>query len=316
MLRICIIGAPPKAEQYFQIFKEFAEIVAIVENDYDYARKFVETYHLPVYPTHRDAMREFDFDAALVLVPSTIRYRVLQEVLSDGKHVLVDAPITDNLETAIRICNLAEYQGLLLSVAYLKRFNPAVLKARELIESGETGRMLSLQSTILTPGRFPDALDAFGPEELDVFRFIAGVDIGRISVILSQMGRVCTATMNFINDVNGVMHFACQSSVSIEELLINCEGQSLLVDYRNQNVFKVVSVHSDVDIELGLPEELKKERCEVVRENPMRLIVKNFVEALTMGARPLITGYESVRAMESYLAARHSANTGALVRLR
>lgn len=316
MLKICIIGAPPKAEQYYLVLKEFTEVVAIVENDFEYARKFVEKYHLPVYPTYRDAVREVQCDAALVLVPPTLRYRVLQEIISDGRHALVDAPLTDNLETAMRICNLADYQGVLLSVAHLKRFNPAVLKARELIDSGETGRVLSIHSTILTPGRFPDALDAFGPEELDVFRFIAGVDVGRISVIVGQYGRIATASVHFINDIIGVMHFACQSPASIEEVFINCEASSLLVDYRSQDIFKVISLYSDVDRELGLPEELKKEKYEIQKEDPIKIIVRNFVDALTKGVRPLITGYESVKAMEAYLAARHSANTGALVRLR
>lgn len=316
MLKICIVGAPPKAEQYYQVFKEMAEIVAIVENDFDYARKFVETYHLPIYPTYRDAIREVNFDATIVLVPPTVRYRVLQEIISDGRHALVDAPLTDNLETAIRICNLAEYQGVLLSVAHLKRFNPAVLKARELIEAGETGRVLSIHSTILTPGRFPDALDAFAPEELDVFRFITGVDIARISVIVAQYGKIATASIHFVNDVAGVMHLGCQSATSIEEVFINCEALSLIVDYKSQDVFKVVSVYSDVDRELELPEELKKERYEILKENPVKLIARNFVDSLTKGVRPLITGYESVRAMEAYLAARHAANTGALVRLR
>ncbi|MEM3567829.1 MAG: hypothetical protein QXS83_04615, partial [Thermoplasmata archaeon] len=206
--------------------------------------------------------------------------------------------------------------GVLLSVAYLKRFNPAVLKAKELIEAGETGRLLSIHSTILTPGRFPDALDAFAPEELDVFRFLAGVDIARISVIVAQYGRIATASVHFVNDVAGVMHLGCQSATSMEEVLLNCEAASLLVDYKKQEVFKVISISSDVDKELGLPEELKKDRYEVQKGDPIRLIARNFVEALTKGVRPLITGYESVRAMEAYLAARHSANTGALVRLR
>lgn len=316
MLRIAIVGAPPKAEQFYHVFREIAEVVAIVENDFDYARKFVEIYHLPVYPTYRDALREVNFDAAVVLVPPTLRYKVLQEILSDGRHVLVDAPLTDNLETAIRLCNLAEYQGVLLSVAHLKRFNPAVLKARELIEAGETGRLLSIHSTILTPWRFPDALDAFAPEELDVFRFLTGVDIARISVFVAQHGRIATVSVHFVNDVVGVMHLGCRSATSIEEVLINCETASLFVDYKKQDVYKLLSVSSDVDRELGLPDELKRERYEVYKGDPIKLIARNFVEALTKGVRPLITGYESVRAMEAYLAARHSANTGALVRLR
>lgn len=316
MLKVCIIGAPPKAEHYYQVLKGFVEVVGIVENDFEYARNFVEKYHLPIYPSYRDASREVHFDAALVLVPPAMRYRVLQEVLSDGRHALVDPPLTDNLETAIRLCNLADYQGVLLSVAYLKRFIPAVLRAREIINSGEAGNLLSLQSTILTPGRYPDALDAFGPEELDVFRFIVGADAARVCVIAGQHGRSASATIQFVNDVLGVMHFGCESGITKQELLINCDAFSLLVDYKTQDIFRLTSPHSEIDRELGLPEDLRKERYEIEREEPTRLVVKNFVDALTKGVPPLITGYEAVNAMELYLAAKHSATTGAVVRLR
>jgi|GEM_PF-6787255 len=316
MLKVCIVGAPPNAEIYYNILKEFADVVAVVENEYEYARKFLETYQIPVYPTPRDVLREKNYDAAVVLVPPSMRYRVLQEILSEGRHVLVEPPVTDNIETALRICNLADYQGVLLAVAYPKRFNPAIVKARELIEGGETGMPISLQSTIYTLEKYPDIFDAFAPEELDVLRFISGVDIAKISVVSAQGGRVYSASIKFINDLTATMHLASQTSCAIEELLINCEAQSLLVDYRNQDLFRLSMLQSDADRELGLQPELKKYRVDIVKEDPMKLIVRNFVEALTKGVKPLTTGYESVRVMESYLAARHSANTEALVRLR
>jgi len=82
------------------------------------------------------------YDAALVCVPDQAKVALLDQLLAQGKHVLVEKPLAvpgDN-ELA-RIEALARAHGAVCYVAYNHRFEPHFVRMRDLIASGELGRI-------------------------------------------------------------------------------------------------------------------------------------------------------------------------------
>jgi len=83
-----------------------------------------------------------DFDAALVCTPDQVKIELLEYLLSNGKHALVEKPILapDNQQIK-RLLELSRKNNVTCYTAYNHRFEPHVVNLKNLIDSGELGKI-------------------------------------------------------------------------------------------------------------------------------------------------------------------------------
>jgi predicted dehydrogenase len=83
-----------------------------------------------------------DFDAVLACIPDSPKQEMLTYLLSNRKHVLVEKPLwVDSAETIVRLQEIARQHDAVCYVAYNHRFEPHYVRMRDLIASGELGRI-------------------------------------------------------------------------------------------------------------------------------------------------------------------------------
>jgi predicted dehydrogenase len=83
-----------------------------------------------------------DYDAALCCVPDGPKVEVVEYLLGNGKHVLVEKPLWAADDRDIqRLEETAQAHGAVCYTAYNHRFEPHYLRMRDLIASGELGRI-------------------------------------------------------------------------------------------------------------------------------------------------------------------------------
>lgn len=83
-----------------------------------------------------------DYDAALCCVPDDQKAGLLDYLLSNGKHVLVEKPLW--MDQADRIAGLERQacaKGVLCYTAYNHRFEPHFVRMRDLVQSGSLGEI-------------------------------------------------------------------------------------------------------------------------------------------------------------------------------
>ncbi len=82
------------------------------------------------------------YDAALVCTPDETKIELLTELLSRGKHLLVEKPLlTSRSEELARVKRLAESSGMVCYTAYNHRFEPHFVRMKEMLESGRLGKV-------------------------------------------------------------------------------------------------------------------------------------------------------------------------------
>ncbi len=101
------------------------------------------------------ALADDGVDAVAVATPTSTHHEVVRAALEAGRHVLVEKPITDDVDSARHLCELADDKNLVLMVGHVFLFNPAVEEARRLIDDGELGRLyyMAMRRTNLGPVR-------------------------------------------------------------------------------------------------------------------------------------------------------------------
>lgn len=90
-----------------------------------------------------DALLAWDaIDAVYIPLPNTLHVEWTKKALKAGKHVLTEKPIAMKAEEIDELIALRDETGLLAAEAYMIVHHPQWIRAREIVEAGEIGRVL------------------------------------------------------------------------------------------------------------------------------------------------------------------------------
>ena len=158
MTGVAIIGAGHWGPHLIRNFNDHlsSQILWVVELDESRRKVIAERYPLVgMTESIEDALADIRVDAMVVATPISTHAELAEKALLAGKHVLVEKPITNSLEDARRLCDIAESSDLVLMVGHVFLFNQAMKAAKSYIDSGELGavKYLSMVRTNLGPVR-------------------------------------------------------------------------------------------------------------------------------------------------------------------
>jgi len=86
------------------------------------------------------------YEAALLCIPDEPKITILQYLLSNKKHLLVEKPLFAKCtEDLLVLEELAKKNGVVCYTAYNHRFEPHFIRMKELIDSGRLGKIYSIR---------------------------------------------------------------------------------------------------------------------------------------------------------------------------
>jgi predicted dehydrogenase len=80
-------------------------------------------------------------DAAVVATPHAEHYQQIMDFVASGAHVLVEKPMVCNLRQALDVYEAWRRSGLVVEVAFQRRFERPWVAARDLVSKGAIGRI-------------------------------------------------------------------------------------------------------------------------------------------------------------------------------
>lgn len=129
-----------------------AEVVAIGSRTAERAAAFAAEQGVPAAYTYRDLLRA-DLDVVYVATPHPQHHALALAAIEAGRAVLVEKAFTATLAGAREVVDAARTRGVFCMEAMWTRFQPAAVRARELIGAGEIGDVLMVQADL---GAFRD----------------------------------------------------------------------------------------------------------------------------------------------------------------
>ncbi len=125
-----------------------AEVVAVCASSLESAEMAAKTYGIPRAVADAAALiADPDIDVIDICSPNPSHYAVARDAILAGKHVLCEKPLTVTVSEAQELCALARAQGVICGTVFNNRFLLPVMRARELIDEGRIGRILSFDFT-------------------------------------------------------------------------------------------------------------------------------------------------------------------------
>jgi len=101
-----------------------------------------------------DVISSVDVDAVIIATPVSTHYELAHAAIKAGKHVLVEKPISQNVEQALTLIEAARARGLTLMVDHTFIYTGAVMKLAEIARNGDLGTMYYYDSTRANLGLF------------------------------------------------------------------------------------------------------------------------------------------------------------------
>jgi predicted dehydrogenase/threonine dehydrogenase-like Zn-dependent dehydrogenase len=115
------------------------ELVACFDPVAALAEELAGTYGADTAPTAEALLARGDVDAVFLSVPHHLHAPLALEAAAHGRHIVVEKPLSNTLESAQEIVDAVKRAGVELSVCFPHRYQPEVVAARRRIDEGALG---------------------------------------------------------------------------------------------------------------------------------------------------------------------------------
>jgi predicted dehydrogenase len=233
-------------------------------------------------------------DAVSIVTPTTTHHAVAMECLLAGKDILVEKPITQNVEEANALIEEASRRNLILQVGHLERYNPGILAAADMIEQPrfvESERV----SPFLGRGTDVDVTLDLMIHDIDIVLSIVRsklVDVRAIGErVLTDKVDVAKAWLEFENGCKALITASRLSPEKQRRLKVFQKDAFVSVDYQNHEVKRYYKDGAGIACAVVKPEN----------KEPLKEELKDFVHCVLTRSRPKVSGIEARDALRVVL---------------
>ncbi len=324
-VRVAVLGTGSLGKEHARIYSELAdtglvEFAGIFDTNDDTARRIAARHKARIFKSVAEAAA--NADALNIVTPTVTHFELAKALLAQGKHVLVEKPMTDDTAQAAGLIQLAQRKNCVLQVGHVERFNPVF----NYLESVATEpRFIETHRLSPYPARSTDigvVLDLMIHDLDVVLAFVkspvTSVDAVGIPV-LSKSEDIANARLRF---ANGCVANLTVSRVSPERMrkIRVFSGPTnpcyISLDYRAQEGFLYRVARDDEWVSSKLRKllalagsnvtvvsefagkKIVREPVPIAKDEPLKLELQSFVSCVREKQTPVVSGESAKRALD------------------
>ena len=327
-IKVGVLGTGSLGKEHVRIYADLAaagrvELAGVHDASAETARKVAAKHNARVFNSVAELAAACD--ALNIVTPTTTHFELAKLLLLQGKHILVEKPMTDDTAQAAELVQLAQQNNCVLQVGHVERFNP-VFKYLESVATEP--RFIECHRLSPFPARSTDigvVLDLMIHDLDVVLAFVkspvTSVDAVGIPV-LSKSEDIANARLRF---ANGCVANLTASRVSPERMRkirvfsVGAMPSYISLDYRAQEGF-IYRIARDGEAESSLLKKIMaaklgvgrdstivsefggkrivREPVPIAKDEPLKLELQHFVECVREKQTPMVSGESAKRALD------------------
>jgi predicted dehydrogenase len=335
MMRIGVIGYGYWGPNLVRNFAELPDTSVTAVADVKQDRLDLLHRRFPAAEVTNDiqrVLRHPEIDAIAIATPVSTHFALALEALREGKHVLIEKPMTATSEEALRLIEEADHRNLVLMVDHTFVYTGAVRKIRQLIDEGSLGEVYYYDSTRINLGLFQQDVDVIwdlAVHDLSIMDYI--LPATPVEVSATGLGHVDGASENIayvtaFYDSPLIAHLNVNwlSPVKVRRTLIG--GSKQMIVYDDVEVSEKVKVY-DKGVNVKNGQESRYKLLVSYRSGDMyapqldltealHAVAQHFTDCIRNRTTPITDGHSGLRVVSVLEAATRSMKGhGASVRL-
>ena len=299
--RVAVIGAGYLGRFHAQKYAslEACELVAVVDPRADVCESVAAELRTAPLAEHQSLLGG-QVDAVSIVTPTPAHFAIARDFLEAGVHVLVEKPITETAAQARELIAIAARRGKLLQVGHLERFNAAILAAEPYLSNP---RFIECQRLAPFKERGTDVsvvLDLM-IHDIDIVQNIVGTEIESIEAIgtrvFSQDTDIANARLRF---ADGCIANVTASRVSVKterKLRLFRDDAYVSIDLQQKILTVIRKREGGAAAPGGLPVTIEEQSFE--QGDALRTEIESFLDCICLGRRPVVSGEDGLRALET-----------------
>jgi UDP-N-acetylglucosamine 3-dehydrogenase len=179
-IRVGVIGVGSMGRHHARVYSgmEEVELVGVADINKRAVAEVAAKYYTEAFGDCERLLKS-DLDAVTIAVPTSMHKEIALKAADHGVHMLVEKPIADFLSSADAIIYAVRRENLKLMIGHTERFNPAIIKLKELITAGELGHVLSISCRRVGP--YPPRI-----KDVGIITDLAVHDIDVVSLLYGE----------------------------------------------------------------------------------------------------------------------------------
>lgn len=227
----CIVKsvADARPERLLQLKKTFPSISCVADAD--------------------EIIYDRKIDAVIIATPVYSHFPLGMKAIAEGKHVLMEKPLSSSVNEAETLVNFAERKGVLLMVDHTFLYTGAVEKMKQLVDNCDLGTVKYLDSTRINLGLFqPDinVLWDLAPHDISILNYIINeqpysVNATGITHTNNEIENIAYLTVNYTSGF--IAHFNCSWSSPVKVRMMLIGGDKKMIMYNDLEPTEKIKVY-------------------------------------------------------------------------
>lgn len=312
-MNAAVIGVGNMGQHHARNYSELKEVnlVAIADRDPKIGKPLAARFGCAYYTDYKEMIKKEKIDVVTIAVPTKFHKVVALDCIAAGINILLEKPIAATVAEAKAIVTKAKAAGVKFTVGHIERFNPAVIKLKQLIDKGDLGEIIAVRNTRIGPMP-PQIKDAnvvidIGVHDIDLINWIYGklptqimatggnalnkMQQDYVDVFMKYGKASGSVQANWITPAK-IRHMSVCGTKGHAEL--NFITQELAL-YELQYALEYDNFGEFV-IKFG---ELRDQKIiPVDNVEPLKAEIKSFIKAIKEDTKPIVTAREAIDALE------------------
>ena len=341
MVRIGVIGCGKIAQ--VRHIPEYeanpaAEVVALYDANLERARALAAEHGCRACETLEELLAADDVDAVSVCTSNNTHAEITVAALRAGKHVLCEKPMAVTEEECVAMVEAARASGRTLMIGQNQRFARAHVRAKELVDAGRIGRVLTFRTTFghggpetwsVDPGTgswFFDprraamgAMADLGVHKTDLVQWLIGQRVARVTAAVATLDKRGPDGELVGVDDNALaiyqMDGGAMGTMTASWTYYGPEDNSTVL-YGTEGIMRIYDdpAHSiELDLRSGETEYYDVDAIQTNDSQTASGVIDAFVDCLERGCEAPVTGESVLSAMRAVFACVESSRTGRTV---
>lgn len=296
-INVGVIGVGNMGRHHVRLYSEMKDVnlFGIVDIDEEKGKLMAKEFNTHFFDNYEDLIG--NVDAVSIAVPTFLHYSIGMKFLENNTHILIEKPITIDLDQSMELVATAKNQNLVLQVGHLERFNPAVVQLKKLVKQPifiEAHRLSVPTKRNLDVGVVWDLMI----HDLDILIYLVNSPL----VESRSLGYSDYSLHEDLAWVQLIFESGCMvnlvasriSGEKLRQLKVVEPNKTFRLDFMNQTLsITKSSPKNKVSVEQWVPVE---------KGEPLRLELEHFLECIRKNKQPLVTGEDGKKALELALA--------------
>ena len=284
-IKVAVIGTGALGSIHARIYAESknVELVGICDIDKKTVNSLSKELKTKAFTNYKDLIGSID--AATIAVPTKHHYSLSKDLLSAGIHLLIEKPITQTLEQADELLQIAKSKKLTLAVGHIERFNAAVEAVHKLkgdIKFVECHRLGPLAKRIKDVGVVLDLMI----HDIDILLWLIQSPIKSIEAVgvkvLTKHEDIANVRLTFKNGAVCNITASRVTEKAMRKIRMFQPNAYISLDYIRQDAIIYTR-------KLGM---IVANKIDIKKEKPLQKEIAAFLDCIRTNKKPLASGQE------------------------